>query len=358
MAIKTDTPAASRPLRQETPAGADLSILFEPFQMGDLRLKNRVVLAPCTRNCAEPGLVVTAGAADYYAERASAGLVITEATLIRADCQGYRDTPGIYSPEQVAAWRRVTDAVHARDGLVFSQLWHVGRLSHPYYSGVAPVGPSRVRTQGKMRQTRGVDLYHVWPRALEAGEIPGVIEDFAIAARNARDAGFDGVEIHAANGYLPDQFLRQTTNKRDDEWGGDPERRARFTTEVVDAVAAEVGANRVGLRLSPAAYFGFMKYNPGDTEGYIHLIEAMNGRGLAYLHVGVIDDFVSYDYLDGRTSQFIRRHYDGTLMGNGGYDAATAARRGRGGGDRSDILWTHLHRQPGSGRASARRPAA
>lgn len=303
-----------------------LSALFQPFGLHDLKLKNRIVLAPCTRNCAEPGLVPTKGAIDYYRARADAGLLITEATLIRADCQGYRDTPGIYSDEQVQAWRRVTDAVHDAGGMIFSQLWHVGRLAHPYYCGTDPVCPSRVPTEGKVHQTQGVELEHVWPRALERAEIAEIIDDFATAARNAHAAGFDGVEIHGANGYLVDQFLRQTTNQREDSYGGDPERRARFAIEVVDAVAAQIGGTRVGLRLSPAAYFGLMDYVPGDTEGYIHLIRQMNQRSLAYLHVGIHEDEEAYDYLGGRPSQFLRRHYDGTLIGNGGYDAPTAAK--------------------------------
>lgn len=306
-------------------APADIAVLFQSHVLGALELKNRIVLAPCTRNCADAGLVPTRGAIDYYRERAEAGLLITEATLIRADCQGYRDTPGIYSGEQVAAWRRVTEAVHSTGGLIFSQLWHVGRLAHPYYCGTDPVCPSRVPTEGKVHQTQGLDLDHVWPRALGLKEIPEIVNDFAIAARNAKSAGFDGVEIHGANGYLVDQFLRQTTNQRDDEYGGDAERRARFALEVVDAVSAEFGNNRVGLRLSPAAYFGLMEYVPGDTDGYVHLINELNKRDLAYLHVGIHEDVKPYDYLEGRPSQFLRRHYDGTLIGNGGYDAQTAA---------------------------------
>ena len=304
----------------------NVSALFQPLSLQGLNLKNRIVLAPCTRNCALPGLVPTDGAIDYYRARAEAGLLITEATLIRADCQGYRDTPGIYSDDQVQAWRRVTDAVHDAGGVIFSQLWHVGRLAHPYYCGTEPVCPSRVPTEGKVHQTQGVELEHVWPRALERDEIAEIVDDFATAGRNAMAAGFDGVEIHGANGYLVDQFLRQTTNLREDAYGGDPERRARFAIEVVDAVAAETGSSRVGLRLSPAAYFGLMDFVPGDTEGYIHLIGQMNDRDLAYLHVGIHEDVEVYDYLGGRPSQFLRRHYNGTLIGNGGYDAPTAAR--------------------------------
>ncbi len=310
--------------RTKTPD--NVSALFQTYPLHGLNLKNRIVLAPCTRNCAEPGLVPTDGAIEYYRARAEAGLLITEATLIRADCQGYRDTPGIYSDDQVQAWRKVTDAVHEAGGLIFSQLWHVGRLAHPYYCGTDPVCPSRVPTEGTVHQTQGVELEHVWPRALEQAEIAEIVDDFATAARNAKAAGFDGVEIHGANGYLLDQFLRQTTNRREDDYGGDPERRARFAIDVVDAVAAQFGSTRVGLRLSPAAYFGLMDFVPGDTDGYIHLIRQMNDRNLAYLHVGIHEDAEAYDYLGGRPSQFLRRHYNGTLIGNGGYDAPTAAR--------------------------------
>ena len=176
-----------------------------------------------------------------------------------------------------------------------------------------------------MHQTQGVTLHHVWPRALELSEIPGIVENFATAARNAKSAGFDGVEIHGANGYLLDQFLRQITNRRDDAYGGSLENRLRFALEVVDAVIAEMGAGGVGLRLSPAAYFGLMEHRSGDEEAYSRLIEVLNSRPLAYLHVAIHDDFEPYDYLGGRASAFMRRHFDGTLMGNGGYDAATAA---------------------------------
>ena len=307
-------------------ADPSLAPLFEPFRLTEkLELKNRIVLAPCTRNCADEGLVPTAGAIDYYRERADAGLLITEATLIRADCQGYRDTPGIWSDDQVRAWARVTDAVHQKDGLIFSQIWHVGRLAHPHYTGVDPVCPSSVPTEGRMHQTQGVELFHVRPRALEATEIPEIIGDYVKAARNAMTAGFDGVEIHGANGYLIDQFLRQHTNKRTDDWGGSTEKRARFALEVVDAVCDAVGSERVGLRISPAAFLDLDEFTEGDSETYAYVIQEMSKRNLAYLHTGIINDFESYDYLEGRPGAFIRRHYDGTLIGNGSYDAKTAA---------------------------------
>lgn len=300
--------------------------LFEPFKLNDqITLRNKIVLSPCTRNRAEKGLEPTRGAISYYAARADAGLLVTEATLINENCQGYIDTPGIWSESQIAAWSRVTEAVHAEGGQIFSQIWHVGRLAHPHFTGVPPMGPSKVPTRGKRRQVGNLNLYHVWPRPMSGSDIKQVLDDHVRAARNAKAAGFDGVEIHGANGYLPDQFLRQCTNKRTDAYGGSPENRARFALEAVDAVASVFGAECVGLRLSPAAYFGLMTYEPGDNDGYIYLLERLSGYGLGYLHTGIVDDFVEYDYLPGRVSAFMRKHYGGVLMGNGGYDAGTAA---------------------------------
>jgi N-ethylmaleimide reductase len=318
--------AGAIPLSAERADPARVAHLFEPYRLSDaLTLRNRILLAPCTRNCAEPGAVPTVGAASYYAERASAGLLITEATMIRADTQGYRDTPGIWSAGQIDGWRRVTEAVHRRDGMIFVQLWHLGRLSHPYYTGRDPSAPSVVTISGPLRQTRGIALEHVLPRALEASEIPQLVEDYAHCAANAAKAGFDGVEIHAANGYLPDQFLRQHTNRRTDAWGGSAKRRARFALEVVDACSAVVGAGRVGIRLSPAAYFGQMEYVAGDNDGYLWLLRELERRPIAYVHNGIIDDRETYAYLEGSSGAFLRRHYRGTLVGNGAYGPNLAA---------------------------------
>jgi len=321
-------PAGARPLDVGTAPidPGELAVLFEPYRLNAaLTLKNRILVAPCTRCRALPGLVPTPGAADYYAARAAAGLLITEATLIRGDCQGYRDTPGIWSPEQVAGWAAVTSRVHAAGGVIFSQLWHLGRLAHPHYTGVQPYAPSVVPTEGLIRSTRSIPLHHVTPRALEAGEITQLIADYAACAANARAVGFDGVEIHAANGYLIDQFLRQLTNKRTDEWGGSAEKRARFAIELVDAVAARIGAERIGIRLSPAAYFGLMEREPGDEETYIALLEALARRGIAYVHNGIIEDTIAYDYLGGSSGDFLRRHWSGPLISNGGYGPLEAA---------------------------------
>ena len=303
-----------------------LKPLFQPLRLTDaLTLKNRIVVAPCTRNCAEPGLVPTAAAADYYAARAAAGLIVTEATLIAADCQGYRDTPGVYSEAQIRGWRRITDRVHAAGGVIFSQLWHVGRLAHPYYTGVSPMGPSAVPTEGICHQVRGVALNYMPMRALSASEIRRLVATYADAAGNAMAAGFDGVELHGGNGYLIDQFLRRITNRRFDRYGGSVEDRTRFALEVVDAIGARIGTGRTAMRLSPAAYFGLMEHSPGDEDTLIHLLHGLKDRGLAYVHLALHDDHTEYAYLKGRASAFLRRHYQGTLIGNGGYAPADAA---------------------------------
>src|ERR1700752_1751002 len=227
--------------------------LFEPFKLGKLNLPNRFVMAPLTRNRAvPPGMVPNPLAVDYYAQRASAGLLITEASQVSQQGQGYQDTPGIYSKEQVAAWRKVTDRVHERGGRIFIQLWHVGRISHTALQagGGAPVAPSAIRAKGKTF-VNGTFADVSEPRALELSEIPGIIEDFRRAAANAKEAGFDGVEIHGANGYLLDQFAKDGTNHRTDAYGGSVAKRARLPLEVAEAVAGVWGAERVGMHLAP-----------------------------------------------------------------------------------------------------------
>src|SRR5215471_1760080 len=227
--------------------------LFEPYKLGPITLPNRFVMAPLTRNRAAPGTFVPSPlAADYYSQRASAGLLITEASQVSQQGQGYQDTPGIYSKEQVAGWRKVTDKVHERGGKIFIQLWHVGRISHVdlQANGAAPVAPSAIRAKGKTFVNGGfADVSE--PRALELSEIPGIIDDFRRATKNALAAGFDGVEVHGANGYLLDQFAKDGTNKRSDSYGGSIENRARLMLEVAKAVTAEAGAERTGIRISP-----------------------------------------------------------------------------------------------------------
>src|SRR6202165_5254129 len=226
--------------------------LLEPYRLGPITLPNRLVMAPLTRNRAAAGLVPGPLAAEYYAQRASAGVLVTEASQVSQQGQGYQDTPGIYSKEQVAGWRKVTDRVHERGGRIFIQLWHVGRISHVSLqeNNQAPVAPSAIRAKGKTFVNNTFTEISE-PRALALEEIPGIIESFRRGAANALEAGFDGVEIHGANGYLLDQFAKDGTNKRADAYGGGIESRARLMLEGARAVAAEAGAERTGIRISP-----------------------------------------------------------------------------------------------------------
>lgn len=228
-----------------------MSRLLEPLVLGDVTLANRIVMAPLTRCRAGDGHVPTALNAEYYAQRADCGLILTEATVVSAMGIGYPDTPGLWSETQVEGWKAVTRAVHATGGKIFAQLWHVGRISHPdHLGGALPVAPSAVKPAGHVVLLRP-KRDHVTPRALDIGEIPGIVADYGRAAANARKAGFDGVEIHAANGYLIDQFLQDKTNKRADAYGGPIENRARFLMEIVDACVAVWGPGRVGVHLAP-----------------------------------------------------------------------------------------------------------
>ncbi|MBI1368267.1 MAG: alkene reductase [Planctomycetes bacterium] len=307
---------------------AALGTLFTSFVLNDsLTLPNRIVMAPLTRSMAGPGLVPTQTSADYYARRADAGLIISEATIVTPDGQGYPDTPGLFTEAQVDGWRRVTQAVHDRGGRMFAQLWHVGRLSHPHFQpdGTLPLAPSAVPAAGRINRTR--DLNYGPVREATRADIDRIVAAFADAATNARHAGFDGVEIHGANGYLIDQFLHAFTNRRTDEYGGSPENRARFALRVIDAVVERLGAQRVGIRLSPAAYV-HMTGSPEDEPTYVHLLSEISRRGLAYVHIGIYDDTKAHAELNHQTaSEFVRANYDGVLIGNGGYtpDRAAAA---------------------------------
>lgn len=299
------------------------SQLFSPLKLNDtLTLPNRIAMAPLTRCMAGPDLVPTDDMVAYYARRADVGLIISEATIIRADAQGYPNVPGIWSPAQIAGWQKVTEAVHQNNGLMFCQLWHVGRVSHQVFHGTRPVSASAIGLNERVPRMPG--LTYPVPRALSAGEIEQLVEDYATAALNARAAGFDGVEIHGANGYLLDQFLHYASNQREDDYGGSIENMLRFPLAVVDAVIAAVGGDRVGLRLSPGAYT-HMTEDPRDKAVFERLLKELDARGLAYLHVGIFDDSMTFEALDGlRASEFMRRHYQGTLMGCGSYTAAQA----------------------------------
>ncbi len=245
-------------------------MLHTPLQAGALALRNRIIMAPLTRTRAAAGRVPQALNAEYYAQRASAGLIISEATSVDPMGVGYPDTPGIWSDEQVAGWKMITKAVHARGGLIVLQLWHVGRVSDPIYlNGAPPVAPSAVKASGHVSLIRPEKAFET-PRALELAEIPGIVAAYRLGAENAQLAGFDGVELHGANGYLLDQFLQDSTNLRTDEYGGSIENRARLMLEAVDAAVSVWGADRVGLHLAPKCdAHGMGDSNPAATFGYV-----------------------------------------------------------------------------------------
>ena len=298
--------------------------LFEPVQIGALRLANRIVMAPLTRNRAGPGLVPSPLALKYYAQRATAGLIIAEATQVSAQAQGYADTPGCYNDDQVRAWRRVTDAVHAKGGAIMLQLWHTGRVSHTSFQkdGAAPVGPSAIRANAKTFVAGQGFVAVSTPRALTLSKMPGIVEDFHHAARCAREAGFDGVEVHGAHGYLLDSFLRDGTNDRTDAYGGAIENRARLLLEVTMACAEALGVGRVGVRLSPVSTAGD-SHDSNPQALFNHVVTALNHPGLAYLHVvkgetGGARDNLPFDY------SALRARFDGAWMVNNGYDRAMA----------------------------------
>ena len=289
--------------------------LFEPTQAGAFRLANRIVMAPLTRNRAGPGLAPGPFASDYYAQRATAGLIIAEATQISAQAQGYADTPGCYTDDQVRGWRRVTDDVHAKGGTIVVQLWHTGRVSHTSFQkdGQAPVSPSAIRANIKTFVTGQGFVDASMPRALELDEIPGIINDFRYAATRAIEAGFDGVELHGAHGYLLDAFLRDGTNHRTDAYGGSVENRSRLLLEVTKTCAETIGANRLGVRISPVSTAG--DSHDSDPQGlFNHVVEGLNHLGLAYLHVvegetGGARDSIPLDYAA------LRDRFDGVLDG-------------------------------------------
>lgn len=302
--------------------------LFEPFSLGSLELPNRFVMAPLTRSRADAKTLAPRQMnADYYAQRASAGLIIAEATQIMPEGQGYAWTPGVYSPEQVAGWKLVTDAVRARGGRIFLQLWHVGRISHPDLQpgGVLPVAPSAVKPEGQAFTENGFKPM-VEPRALELDEIPGVIAQYGRAAANAKAAGFDGVEIHAANGYLVDQFLRDKTNKRTDAYGGSIENRTRFLAEAVAAAADVIGADRVGVRLSPLSPFNdIADSNPEPL--FTRAVERLNEIGVAYIHLIEGETQGARAPEGGFDLGKLRTLFNGAYIGNNGYDPALGAAR-------------------------------
>ncbi|WP_337057205.1 alkene reductase [Pseudomonas sp. USHLN015] len=305
--------------------------LFQPTRLGSLELPNAVVMAPLTRQRSlQPGNIPSELNATYYAQRASAGLIISEATQVCPEGQGYAWTPGIHSAEQVEGWKKVTRAVHDEGGRIVLQLWHVGRISHPLLQpgGVDPVAPSAIQAKADCYVQEADGSHHreptAKPRALALDEIPGVVAAYAQGAANALRAGFDGVEVHAANGYLLDQFLCSGSNQRTDAYGGSAANRARLVLQVVDAVIATTGdSGRVGVRISPMGTFGDISdANPRETFGY--LVEQLNSRNLAYLHIN------KPDWLGGTFEGFddllreLRDRYQGRIILAGGLDSGSA----------------------------------
>jgi len=306
-------------VESNTPNNANL---FSPIAIGPYHLSNRLVMAPLTRMRA-PESCPTDLMTTYYEQRASAGLIISEATPISTQGVGYPNTPGIYNETQVQAWKKITAAVHAKQGHIFLQLWHVGRISHPdFHNGELPVAPSAIAPKGKAITPTGMKDF-VTPRALETAEISGIIEDYKKAASNALEAGFDGIEIHSANGYLLDEFLRDGTNKRTDNYGGSIENRARFLLEVTKALISVCGADRVGVRISPSGTFNDMSDSNPEAI-FVYLLEQLNPLGLAYVH---IVDALEGDIRHGANViklETLRAAYKGTLIVCGGYDQARA----------------------------------
>ncbi|MBM3115358.1 alkene reductase [Jeongeupia naejangsanensis] len=314
-----------------------LDKLLTPVTIGHATLANRLVMAPLTRSrAAQPGDLPTALNTTYYAQRASAGLIVTEATQISRQGQGYAWTPGIYTDAQEAGWKDVVDAVHAKGGRLSLQLWHVGRISHHLLqeNGQAPVAPSAIRAEGAKSfvvQEDGTpaNVQTDTPRALETDELPGIVAAYAAAAARAKRAGFDFVEVHSANGYLLHQFLSTNSNQRTDAYGGNLENRARLLLEVIDAVAAEIGADHVGVRLSP----NFVAHDIQDAESEVmatYLAAEFAKRGLAYLHIAE-PDWAGGAPLSDAFRAALRSHFNGAIITCGGYSAESGEARLAGG---------------------------
>ena len=298
--------------------------LFTPFTLGGMQLKNRVVMAPLTRSRSSEAGIVPEYAATYYAQRADAGLIVSEATNISAQGRGYAKTPGIWTAEQVEAWRPVTAAVHKRGGRMVLQLWHTGRISHPdLHGGALPVAPSALKPEGQAFTNDGLKD-HVTPRALETDEIPAIVEDYRRAAQNAKEAGFDGVEVHSANNYLLEQFIRDSTNKRTDRYGGSVENRLRFPLEVVEAVVDVWGGDHVGIRISPGTNQPGGAPMDSDPMGtYGAYLDALARHRLMYVHdiEGVTQMSREADGID---YQLLRKRFAGAYIANNNYDFALA----------------------------------
>ncbi len=293
--------------------------LFSPLSIGNYTLKNRIIMAPLTRCRSVQDNVPNELMAAYYAQRASAGLIISEATQISPLGIGYPCTPGIHNDDQIEGWKKITKAVHDKDGKIFLQLWHVGRISHSsFHPGELPVAPSAIKPAGEVYTFDGMKEFET-PRPLSVEEIQNIVQEYVQGAKNAIAAGFDGVEIHSANGYLLDQFLRDGTNKREDEYGGNIKNRSRFLFEVIKAVTSAVGADKTGVRLSPSGTFNDMTDSDPQSH-FTYVCEKLNDFGLAYLH---IVDALEGDIKHGANVvglEVIRDAYKGVLITCGGYD--------------------------------------
>ncbi|MGL4767149.1 MAG: alkene reductase [Formosimonas sp.] len=296
-------------------------MLFTPLKAGALTLANRMLMAPLTRARSDIHHMPNDLMAEYYAQRASAGLIITECTMIAPNTSAFATEPGIYTPEQIAAWKKTTDAVHAKGGQIIMQIWHAGRAAHPVLNnGAENIAPSAIAIDGEIHTPSG-KVANVTPRAVETDEIPALVQLYATAAKNAMAAGFDGVEVHAANGYLIDQFLRTSANQRTDNYGGSIENRARFLCDVLTAVCAAIGSERVGVRLSPInSYNSMVDDNPIALTEY--LAKRLNDFNLAFVHL-MRSDF--FQVQTGELMPIMRQHYTGVLVGNMGYSSDEAA---------------------------------
>jgi N-ethylmaleimide reductase len=297
-----------------------MTMLFTPLKLGSITLANRILLAPLTRTRADAGHMPSELMTEYYSQRATGGLLITECTMVAPGTSAFINEPGIYNEAQIAAWKKVTAAVHAKGGRIFMQIWHAGRAAHPDINGgVGTVSSSATAIEGDIHTLNG-KVPHTVPHALTAEEIPAIVAAFAQGAKNAIAAGFDGVEVHGANGYLIDQFLRDTPNQRTDDYGGPLENRTRFLFEVLTAVTAAIGADKVGLRLSPLNSYNSMK--DSDPLAFIgFLADKLNAFHLAYLHVMRTDFF---GVQKGDVLAIAREKYKGVLVGNMGYTAEEA----------------------------------
>jgi len=294
-------------------------ILFSSYTLGkQLILKNRIVMSPMTRAKASDEMVPMQAMADYYARRADAGLIITEGTIIQPEARGHNNIPGIYNDAQIAAWKNVTDAVHAKNGRIFLQLWHVGRVSHPVFqNGKLPISASATSMTGRISRS---ELEFGMSRAATQNEIAELITQYANAARNAIKAGFDGVEIHGANGYLIDQFLHYSTNLREDEYGRTPGNMTRFPLAIVKACGEAIGYDKVGIRLSPGAYLNQIVGDKRDANVFAYLLQELSHLPILYVHTGNFDDKQTFAELENLTmTQFIRQYYTGTVIAAGSY---------------------------------------